>query len=146
HIPGDGAEDGQSFTHVYAIGRVKGADMAVIEVWTRAKVNKHLKQYNKVGTRHYALANENNFEMYARKVALLQVLKYMPASVEMSNALEVSHASESGRGAVIDGDIVRVDDEPSENESHASLDAVQSDRADHRAADMELAAAERSAS
>ena len=53
--------------------------MAVIEVWTRAKVEWHLKQYNKVGKRHYALQNENNFEMYGRKVALLQVLKYVPS-------------------------------------------------------------------
>jgi recombination protein RecT len=77
HIPGDG-EEGDEFSHVYAIGRVRDASMAVIEVWTRNKVKKHLKQYNQVGGRHYANASENNFEMYARKVALLQVLKYLP--------------------------------------------------------------------
>lgn len=105
HKPGDG-DDGNGFTHVYAIGRVRGAEMPVIEVWTRGKVEKHLKRYNKVGPRHYAHAGENNFEMYARKVALLQVLKYMPSSVEISNAVEVSQASEEGRGAVIEGDFV----------------------------------------
>ena len=103
HKPGDG---GEKFTHVYAIGRVKDAEMPVIEVWTRGKVEKHLNQYNKVGGRHYALAGENNFEMYARKVALLQVLKYMPSSIELANAITVSHAAESGQGAVIDGDFV----------------------------------------
>lgn len=103
HKPGDG---GEKFTHVYAIGRVKDAQMPVIEVWTRGKVLKHLDQYNKVGTRHYALQNENNLEMYARKVALLQVLKYMPSSIELSNAIAVSHAAEAGQGAVIDGDFV----------------------------------------
>jgi recombination protein RecT len=107
HIPGDG-DDADEFTHVYAIGRVRDASMAVIEVWTRAKVKRHLKQYNKVGGRHYALASENNFEMYARKVALLQVLKYMPASVELANALDVSNAADDGKHAVIDGDFVRV--------------------------------------
>ena len=111
HVPGDGSE-GDEFTHVYAIGRVRDAAMPVIEVWTRAKVQKHLKQYNKVGGRHYAHSNENNFEMYARKVALLQVLKYMPASIELANAIEVSHASESGQHVVLDGDLVRVTDAP----------------------------------
>lgn len=111
HVPGDGADDGAEWTHAYAIGRVKGADMAVIEVWSRARVLKHLKQYNKVGGRHYALSNDNNLEMYARKVALLQVLKYMPASIELANAVEVSNAAEAGRGAVIDGDLVRVQDD-----------------------------------
>ena len=110
HKPGDGF-DGEEFSHVYAIGRVRDASMAVIEVWTRAKVQRHLKQYNKVGGRHYALANENNLEMYGRKVALLQVLKYMPASIELANAIEVSHAAEVGKGAVIEGDFVRVFDD-----------------------------------
>lgn len=107
HVPGDGS-DGDEFSHVYAIGRVRDAQMPVIEVWTRAKVQKHLKQYNKVGGRHYANQGENNFEMYARKVALLQVLKYMPASIELANAIDVSNAAESGQHVVLDGDLVRV--------------------------------------
>ncbi|WP_418122291.1 recombinase RecT [Variovorax sp. 160MFSha2.1] len=105
HKPGD--NEGK-FTHVYAIGRVKDAQMPVIEVWTRAKVEKHLKQFNKVGDRHYAKASESNFEMYARKVALLQVLKYMPSSIELNNAMTVSHAADEGRGAVIEADVVTV--------------------------------------
>jgi recombination protein RecT len=108
HKPGDG--DGK-LTHVYAIGRVKDAQMPVIEVWTSGKVRKHLDQYNKVGGRHYALASESNFEMYARKVALLQVLKYMPSSIELANAITVSNAAESGQGAVIEGDFVTVSSE-----------------------------------
>jgi recombination protein RecT len=107
HVPGDGADEGDQFTHVYAIGRVRDAQMPVIEVWTRAKVTKHLKQYNKVGGRHYALASENNFEMYARKVALLQVLKYMPSSIELTNAIDISNATEAGKGAVLEGNFVR---------------------------------------
>jgi recombination protein RecT len=111
HQPGDG---GETFTHVYAIGRVKDAEMPVIEVWTRGKVNKHLSQYNKVGNKHYALASESNMEMYARKVALLQVLKYMPSSIELANALAVSNASEEGKSVVIDGDFVTVSTERDE--------------------------------
>ncbi len=109
HRPGDADED-ERFTHVYAIGRVRDASMAVIEVWTRAKVEKHLKRYNKVGDRHYAKDGENNLEMYARKVALLQVLKYMPASIELANAIAVSNASEDGKGVVLEGDFVHVQD------------------------------------
>jgi recombination protein RecT len=110
HKPeGDG--DGQ-WSHVYAIGRVRDAQMPVIEVWTRRKVEKHLKQYNKVGDRHYAKSNENNFEMYGRKVALLQVLKYMPSSIELANAVTVSNAAEEGKGVVIEGDFVTVHDTP----------------------------------
>lgn len=105
HKPGDG---GGYFTHVYAIGRVKDAQMPVIEVWTAGKVRRHLDQYNKVGLKHYALQSESNFEMYARKVALLQVLKYMPSSIELANAIEVSHAAEAGKGAVIEGDFVTI--------------------------------------
>jgi len=108
HKPGDSEGN---FTHIYAIGRVKDAQMPVIEVWTRGKVKKHLAQYNKVGTRHYAMASESNFEMYARKVALLQVLKYMPSSIELANAITVSHAAEAGQGAVIEGDFVTINTE-----------------------------------
>lgn len=117
HVPGDGGQEGDEFTHVYAIGRVRDASMAVIEVWTRAKVAKHLRQYNKVGGRHYANASENNFEMYARKVALLQVLKYMPQSIELSNAIEVSHAAEAGHGVILEGDLVRVQEQAGDQQT-----------------------------
>lgn len=108
HQPGDG---GEQFSHVYAIGRVRDAQMPVIEVWTRGKVLKHLNQYNKVGGRHYAHASESNFEMYARKVALLQVLKYMPSSIELANAMAVGHAAEEGKSAVIEADFVTINTE-----------------------------------
>jgi recombination protein RecT len=105
HRPGDDATG--TWTHVYAIGRVRDAQMAVIEVWTRAKVQAHLKAYNKVGDRHYANASENNFEMYGRKVALLQVLKYMPQSVELAQATQLAEMADTGKGVVLDGDLVR---------------------------------------
>lgn len=105
HKPGD-EDDDTPFTHVYAIGRVRDAAMPVIEVWSRAKVQKHLKKYNKVGGRHYALSDENNLEMYARKCALLQVLKYMPSSIELANAIVASNAAEEGHGVTIENGIV----------------------------------------
>lgn len=111
HKPGE-ADDDVPFTHVYAVGRVRDAQMPVLEVWTRAKVDKHLRRYNKVGDEHYARASENNFEMYGRKVALLQVLKYMPSSIELEKAVAVAQAVDQNRGFVIEGDMVTVEPEP----------------------------------
>ena len=105
HKPGDEDEEAP-FTHVYAIGRVRDSVMPVIEVWSRAKVSKHLKKYNKVGGKHYAVGDEHNFEMYARKIALLQVLKYMPSSIELANAIVASHAAEEGREVTIENGII----------------------------------------
>lgn len=110
HNPGD--EVNGEWTHVYAIGRVRDAQMPVIEVWKRAKVMKHLKAYNKVGDRHYANQGENNFEMYGRKVALLQVLKYMPQSVELATAVRIADMADTGKGVVLEGDFVSFVDEP----------------------------------
>jgi len=110
HKPGDELDG--VWTHVYAVGRVRDAQMPVIEVWTRAKVMKHLKAYNKVGDRHYANASENNLEMYARKVALLQVLKYVPQSVELATGSRIADMAETGKGVVLDGDYVKFVDEP----------------------------------
>jgi recombination protein RecT len=108
HRPGD-EDDAKKLTHVYAIGRVNGSDWPVIEVWSVAKVQRHRDTYNKVGNKHYSF---RDWEMYARKVPLLQVLKYMPSSIELSNALTVSHAAESGRGVTIDGNFVTINEEP----------------------------------
>ena len=106
HRPGD-EHDPQKLTHVYAIGRVNGSNWPVIEVWSMAKVWKHRDEYNKVGRKHYSFRDP---EMYARKVPLLQVLKYMPSSIELSNALAASHAAESGKDVVIDGNIITVNE------------------------------------
>lgn len=84
HRPGD--KDTGKFTHVYAVGWIKGAQWPIIEVQSRTKVEAHLSQYNKVGDDHYAKKDENNFEMYGRKIALLQVIKYLPSSVELREA------------------------------------------------------------
>lgn len=99
HKPGD--DDVSEFVKVYAIGRINGAQWPVVEVWSRNRVLSHLKQYNKVGSMHYATQNENNLEMYGRKVALLQVVKYMPKSIELQRAQELEYSandrSEPGR-------------------------------------------------
>lgn len=92
HKPGDEFNPAL-ITHVYAVGRVKGSEWPVIEVWSMARVKKHLARYNKVADAHYAF---ENMEMYARKVVLLQVLKYMPASAEMAAAIGLNDAAEVG--------------------------------------------------
>lgn len=95
--------EANDITHVFAVGWVKDSTMPIIELWTIEKVRKHRDKFNKVGQRHYSYAN---WEMYARKIPLLQVLKYMPMSIEMNNAVEISHAAEEGRGVTIEGGVV----------------------------------------
>ena len=102
-----GENDESKLTHVYAVGRVNGSEYPVIEVWTKERVVKHRNKFNKVGNRHYSFTN---FEMYARKVALLQVLKYMPKSIEMQRAIAADHESTSGNPTpFIDGDFTPVE-------------------------------------
>lgn len=92
-VEGGNEEDPESLLYVYAVGQVKGSDFPVIEVQSNAKVRRHRDRYNKVGDSHYSY---ENFEQYARKVALMQVLKYMPKSIEMSNAITASYGADSG--------------------------------------------------
>lgn len=108
HQPEGDADDWTDITHVYAIGRVNGSQFPVIEVWSMNRVVKHLNKFNKVGGAHYA---HNNMEMYARKVVLLQVLKYMPKSIEVQRAMDVAQAVDSGKNFTFDGDMVEVQDE-----------------------------------
>jgi recombination protein RecT len=92
HKPGS-EDDPEKLRFVYSIGRVKGNEFPVVEVWSNDKVRKHFKRYNKVGDAHYAFGN---WEMYARKVPLLQVLKYMPSSPELEAAIAMSYAADRG--------------------------------------------------
>jgi recombination protein RecT len=106
HRPGE-ENDPDLITHVYAVGRVNGSNYPVIEVWTVGKIRKHRDKYNKQGGKHYSF---RDFEMYARKIPLLQVLKYMPKSIELANAIALSNAADQGNHAVIDGNFVTVTD------------------------------------
>jgi recombination protein RecT len=114
----DGDEDRPLLATV-AIGHIVGMDdYPQIEVWGFDKLRKHLNRYNKVGDRHYAFANgpkletSHNFEMYARKVPLLQVVKYLPKSVEWQMAAQLDYQADTGKqllnlstaAAVMEGD------------------------------------------
>lgn len=100
-------DEPEDITHAYAIGWVTGSSTPIIELWRVPKLKKHRDKYNKVGKRHYSF---RDWEMYARKVPLLQVLKYMPCSVAVQNAIEISHAAEAGHAVTLEGDCVVVDD------------------------------------
>lgn len=94
----NGTRDPAALTHVYAVGRVRGAEFPIIEVWGRNRIEKHRDRFNKVGKRHYSF---QHFEMYGRKVALLQVIKYMPKSVEMQTLAELDVAAEGGQSLTL---------------------------------------------
>ncbi|AOJ10365.1 recombinase RecT [Burkholderia mayonis] len=134
HRPGE-ENDPDKITHVYAVGRVNGSDYPVIEVWTIRKVWKHRDKYNKVGAKHYSFRDP---EMYARKVPLLQVLKYMPKSIELQNAMAIANAADNGHHAVIDGNFVTVTDP----DTGATVDPSTGELTDQRAqqSDMTLPA------
>jgi recombination protein RecT len=83
----------EKITHAYAIGAPKGSEYKIIELWPAERIVEHRNRYNKMGDRHYSF---KHWEMYARKVVLLQVLKYMPASAELSKAIALNDAAEIG--------------------------------------------------
>lgn len=88
----EGEEVDENIAYAYAVGWVKDAAWPVIELWSVDKIKRHRDKYNKVGQRHYSF---KNWEMYARKVVLLQVLKYMPCSAEMTRAIELNNDAET---------------------------------------------------
>lgn len=109
-----GVETAENLIYTYAIGQIRGeggwTPPPIIEVWSNDKIRHHLDTYNKVGERHYALASGNNWIMYARKIPLLQVAKYMPKSAEISRAIEAANRADSGEPITIDGDFNFTDD------------------------------------
>jgi len=112
HVPGPNFGDASKMTWVYACGQVNGSQMPVIEAWPMSRVWKHRDKHNKVGSAHYSFQHP---EMYARKVVLLQVLKYMPKSVQLSAAMDAANINDDGRAYKMDGLVViDMEDEPKE--------------------------------
>lgn len=103
--------EGRRLLYAYAVGEQKGATRPVVDVWGFQKVLFHRNLYNKVGDKHYSYTNSNNMEMYARKLPLLQVIKYLPKSVELATAAGLDYAADAGtqaltiEGAVADAPI-----------------------------------------
>lgn len=119
--------DHADITHAFAVGHIKGGMYPIIELWRMAKVIKHRDRYNKVGDKHYSY---ENMEMYARKVVLLQVLKYMPCSPELVTAMALNDDAEIGTQKIdlndaLQGVYERVDDEPESSDTGEKKDDPQ---------------------
>lgn len=95
--------DETTLTHVYAIARGTNSQWPIIEVWPISKVWAHRDKINRVGDDHYSYKFP---EQYARKVPLLQVLKYVPKSIELQAALSLDTAAETG------GQVLSIKDVP----------------------------------
>jgi recombination protein RecT len=94
HKPGKWAGKEAALIFTYAVGRTKSSEWPVIEVWDIDKVWAHRNKQNKVGDRHYSYVHP---EMYARKIPLLQVIKYLPSSIELANASALDVTASEGR-------------------------------------------------
>lgn len=94
--------DETTMTHCYAIARTHASDWPVIEVWPVQKIWKHRDKFNKVGGDHYSFKHP---EMYGRKVALLQALKYVPRSIELATAYNLDATAETGTQRFEIGDV-----------------------------------------
>lgn len=125
HKPGPNYGDATKLKWVYAVGKVNGSEQPVLEPWPIERVWKHRDRFNKVGAKHYSFQHP---EMYARKVVLLQVLKYMPRSIELNNAIAASDAADAGNTTRIeDGVVIEV---PTEIEAAAPASVSNSSKAD----------------
>jgi len=94
HKPGKWAGKEASLIFTYAVGRQNSSEWPIIEVWDIEKVWAHRNKQNKVGDRHYSYAHP---EMYARKIPLLQVIKYLPSSIELASASALDITATEGR-------------------------------------------------
>ncbi len=109
HVPGANFGESDKITWVYACGKVNGSEQPVVEAWPIDRVWRHRDRFNKVGAKHYSFQHP---EMYARKVVLLQVLKYMPRSIELNNAMTAANAEEMGSTSrVEDGVVIEVQEQ-----------------------------------
>lgn len=95
-------EDPDALLYVYSVGRIRDSEYPIIDVWSNAKVRSHFNRFNKVGQRHYA---HKNWEMYARKMPLLQVVKYLPKSPQLLTAMALDDTAARGlaQGLTIEG-------------------------------------------
>jgi len=101
-----GESDPTKLLYVYAVGRVNGAEWPIIECWPAERIWKHRDKNNKVGSQHYSF---NHPEMYARKVVLLQVLKYLPSSIELSAGIAIADREHEPKALTLDANFVTIE-------------------------------------
>ncbi|MGB6723809.1 MAG: recombinase RecT [Terracidiphilus sp.] len=98
HKPGKFFGDEKALIYTYAIGRVKGMeDFPWLEVWDVDRITLHRNRNNRVGDDHYSY---KHWEMYARKIPLLQVIKYLPSSIELATTLDLDASAAEGKQAL----------------------------------------------
>lgn len=88
HRPGEGRGD---MTHVYAIARFRGGDLA-FEVMTLAQVEAIRKRSRASDSGPWV----TDFHEMARKTVVKRLCKYLPLSVEMAAAVELDNRAETG--------------------------------------------------
>ncbi len=91
-----GERNPDNLQFVYAVGSIKDTAHPIIECWPIAQVWAHRDEFNRQGGDHYSFRFP---EMYARKVVLLQVVKYLPKSVQLIEAMDLS-ANDDGIAAL----------------------------------------------
>jgi len=96
HKPGKWNGHKSAMQFVYAVGRQNGMEWPVIDVWDVDRVWAHRDRNNKCFDKsdHYSFAHP---EMYARKIPLLQVIKYLPSSIELQDASALDIAQSEGK-------------------------------------------------
>lgn len=126
HKPGpEYGVDPDKMQWVYACGKIHGSETPIVEAWPMQRIWLHRDRFNKVGRSHYSFAHP---EMYARKVVLLQVLKYLPRTVEVTNAIVASNATEIGMttkiqdGVLIEAPIERTGDNGAPDNERPALE------------------------
>ena len=97
-------QDESRITHAYAVGTIRGNEtQPVIELWPVAKIKRHRDAQvpERLKGKHYSL---RHWEMYCRKVVLLQVIKYMPTSIELQNVASADAFTSTGIPTTVNED------------------------------------------
>lgn len=126
HRP-SGNADPDDLVACYAVGKVNGAADPVVEVMAAPAIWEHRDKHNRQGDAHYSYAYPSE---YGKKLCLLRVLRYLPATAELVNAMDL--ASGDG-GLAVRGEFQALD---GSTDTHAdSADALTSVLEDIEASD-----------
>jgi len=135
HPMGATDENEGNLLFTYAVGRVHGAEWPVIEVWPKSRILRHRNKFNKVGNSHYSYSNDDSFIAYARKVPLMQVMKYMPKSVELRAAAAAEHGSSIDLKDVLEGEWSQVAATAELEDGRGGIDTSTGEVIDHQGED-----------
>lgn len=100
HVPFWDGERGP-LKRVYAIARLRGAEIPQIEVMSKHDVDKIRAKSKAANSGPWV----TDYDEMARKTVVRRIVKYLPLSVEMATALTVEDRAESGSPSFADLDI-----------------------------------------